>query len=117
MNITTHAMTLKPCPFCASGALVSGIRKYWVMCQGCNCLLGDYDTPEKAASNWNRRRPELVPMDSLDIEELFDAAADADEEVHHRFARMIEKHHCIPTPKEYEAALAALAPDYTERGR
>lgn len=86
---------LERCPFCGSDAYLSGEMLSWrVFCHGCNAMNGPYPTEAKALFWWNRRVGG-VPMDPLDIEEMFDAASDADDEVHVRFARMIEKHHGI----------------------
>lgn len=87
---------LRPCPFCGSDAYFSGERLVWtVYCHGCEAMNGPYSTQPKAAVQWNRRAVGAEPADPMDIEELFDQAAGADEETHVRFARLIEAHHGI----------------------
>ena len=87
--------TLRPCPFCGSDAYYSGVTVFWVMCHGCKATCGNQPTRERAAYYWNRRAVGDAPADLLDIEELFDEAAGADEETHVRFARLIEQYHGI----------------------
>jgi Lar family restriction alleviation protein len=87
---------LRPCPFCGSDAYFSGEMFVWaVLCHGCEATNGPHKTELKAAVQWNKRAVGAAPADPLDIEELFDAAAGADEETHVRFARLIEAHHGI----------------------
>lgn len=86
---------LRPCPFCGSDAYYSGVTVFWVMCHGCNATCGNQPTRTHAAHKWNKRAVGDAPADPLDIEELFDQAAGADEETHVRFARLIEQHHGI----------------------
>lgn len=89
--------TLRPCPFCGSDARMSGLKpNAWrVYCHGCEATRGPFESERKALYFWNKRAVGAEPMDSLDIEELFDQAAGADDETHVRFARLIEQHHGI----------------------
>lgn len=67
--MTEATLDLKPCPFCGGpGKLASYISAHavpaldmeyhYVECERCDIMLGNEETPEKAAEKWNRRVPD-----------------------------------------------------------
>lgn len=61
----TQALSLKGCPFCGKSAFLSwhtyGCKNpvtFFIECNGCHAVTFEFDTPEEAAENWNRRATE-----------------------------------------------------------
>lgn len=57
-----YSSKLLTCPFCGSQAHIStddggdsGIETYTVICDGCSCDIGWFDTKKEAIDRWNTR--------------------------------------------------------------
>lgn len=57
-------MELKPCPFCGGNAHVRRrLPGFQTQCFECGCGTDTrYQTPEYAATAWNRRTPDHIPV-------------------------------------------------------